>query len=108
LASGDAALARQTSEAWNDTNLVCSTSRQSIEHAGDQVGNLRPNNWITLRACNFGRSLVQQRQERARDKIRWIRGIVGYSPTILALYAIDALGFTLAITAMVLEKKGLG
>lgn len=36
------------------------------------------------------------------------RGIAGYSPTILALYAIDALGFTLAITAMVLEKKALG
>src|SRR5215813_315444 len=35
-------------------------------------------------------------------------GIVGYGPTIRALCAIDALGFTLAITAMVLEKKGLG
>jgi hypothetical protein len=32
-------------------------------------------------------------------------GVVGYSPTILALYAIDALGFTLAATAMVLERK---
>src|SRR5262249_35291793 len=36
------------------------------------------------------------------------RGIVGYTTTILALYAIDALGFTLATTAMVLERKGLG
>jgi hypothetical protein len=33
------------------------------------------------------------------------RGIAGYGPTILLLYAIDATGFALAITAMVLEKK---
>src|SRR5215471_9399268 len=51
---------------------VRSTRGQSIEHAGDQVGNLRPNNWITLRARNFGRTLVQQCQEHAGDKICWI------------------------------------
>jgi hypothetical protein len=34
------------------------------------------------------------------------RGVAGYGPTILALYAIDATGFVLAITAMMLENKG--
>jgi hypothetical protein len=52
---------------------VRSRSGQSIEYAGDQVGNLRPNDGITLRARNFGRSLVQQRQEHACEKICWIR-----------------------------------
>src|SRR5215472_12553689 len=52
---------------------VRSTMGQSIEHAGDQVGNLRPNNWITLRARNFGRSLVQQCQEHSCNQIRRIR-----------------------------------
>jgi hypothetical protein len=33
------------------------------------------------------------------------RGVAGYSATILALYAIDASGFALAIAAIVLEKK---
>jgi hypothetical protein len=32
------------------------------------------------------------------------RGVAGYSPTILVLYAIDAVGFAMTITAMVLDK----
>jgi hypothetical protein len=33
------------------------------------------------------------------------RGVAGYGPTIRALYVIDGLGFALAISAIVLEKK---
>ena len=32
-------------------------------------------------------------------------GVAGYGQTILALYAIDATGFALAITAIVLDRK---
>jgi len=32
-------------------------------------------------------------------------GVAGYGPTILALYAIDAVGFAMTVMAMVLDKK---
>jgi len=33
------------------------------------------------------------------------KGVEGYGPTILALYAIDAIGFAVSITAIVLNKN---
>jgi hypothetical protein len=35
------------------------------------------------------------------------RGVAGYGPTILALYAIDAIGLAMTVTAMVLDKRHL-
>jgi len=33
-------------------------------------------------------------------------GFAGYSPTIVALYAVDAIGFTLALTALAVDRQG--
>jgi len=34
------------------------------------------------------------------------RGVAGYGPTIRALYAIDCVGFALAVAALVIERAG--